>query len=207
MFKFLGGDGETGGDEGVFGTGGINEFIASIATPLNYVMIAVLAVVALGAIAFAVYVAFRLAKAEDDSKRKEAKQQLLWSIIAVLATIGIFVLITTVFSDDILGDKTKVLGGGEDESPIFTAADLLLGAIFQGFSALLSLATTAAMLFAVWLGFKLATAEGDDKRKQAKNQLLWTVIAVAASIVLVVVINTIVWQVLIVAVQDSMATT
>jgi cytochrome bd-type quinol oxidase subunit 2 len=189
MFKFLGG-------EGVLGDGGINSFIASIATPLNYVMVAVLAVVALGAIAFAIYVAFRLAKAEDDAKRKDAKQQLLWSIIAVVATIGIFVLITTVFSDGMFGDHARAIEDPEN-GPIVQAANLLLGGIFQGFNALLSLATTAAMLFAVYIGFKLATAESDDARKKAKNQLLWTVIAIAAAIVLVVVINEVVWNVLI----------
>ena len=185
MFKFLGtfNDADTT----------INKFIESIATPLNYVMIEVLAIVALAAIVFAVYVAFRLARAEDDQKRKEAKQQLLWSIIAVLATVGIFVLLITVFNEDMLGGKPQLTEGGA----IGNAANLLLGGIFQGFNALLSLAATAAMLFAVYLGFKLATAEDDQKRKQAKQQLLWTVIAVAASIVLIVVINTIIWSVLI----------
>ena len=75
----------------------IATLIGNIAQPLRIAVVAVLALMAAAAVVFAIYVAFRLAKAEDDGKRKEAKQQLLWSVVAVVAAIGIFVLIQVVF--------------------------------------------------------------------------------------------------------------
>ena len=65
-----------------------------------------------------------------------------------------------------------------------------MGAVIQFFEAMaasvpgiialvLSGIAALGMIFAVYLGIKLATAEGDDARKNIKNQIIYTIIAVA----------------------------
>jgi len=56
------------------------------------------------------------------------------------------------------------------------------------FGIFLGLAGFFAIGFAIWVGFKLASAEDEGKRKEAKKQLLWSIIAVVAVIVLAVII-------------------
>ena len=61
-----------------------------------------------------------------------------------------------------------------------------LSGIFNG---VLGIAALAAICFAIWIGFRLAKATEEDKRTQAKQQLLWTVIGIIAIIILIVLIN------------------
>jgi len=51
---------------------------------------------AMGAI-FAIWLGVRLAIAQDESKRKEAKSQLIWSLIAVVIVFAVIAIVTTVF--------------------------------------------------------------------------------------------------------------
>jgi len=76
-------EGEGGPTEGV-----IHEVIRTI----QIVMTSLLALLGMAAIVFAIYVGFRLASAEDEGKRKEAKKQLLWTIIAVIAVVLLIVV-------------------------------------------------------------------------------------------------------------------
>ena len=173
----------------------IAQFIDNISSPLNALMIGVLVIIALAAVVFAIYVGFRLAKAEDDGKRKEAKQQLLWSIIAVVVCVAMAVLITAVLDEFSFDKASRIREGGN--SDIDDAVGILVGSIVTAFTAVLKLASVGAMLFAIYIGIRLAMAEDEGKRKQAKMQLLWTLVAVVGVILLVVVIDMIVYGVLI----------
>jgi cytochrome bd-type quinol oxidase subunit 2 len=192
ILNLLGGRANATGAQGVTN---IATFLDNINTPLRTVTIAILALVALGAVGFAIYVAFRLAKAEDEGKRKEAKNQLLWSIIAALAGVVVFILITTVFSTGMLGTNKAAITGGD--AAIRSAANEVLGAIFLAFETLFNLLSVAGALFAIYIAIRLATAEDEGKRKQAKAQLLWTLVGIVATIVLITIINAIVFNVLI----------
>jgi cytochrome bd-type quinol oxidase subunit 2 len=195
ILNLLGGRANATGAQGVTN---ISDFLERINSPLRTVTVVILALVALGAVGFAIYVAFRLAKAEDEGKRKEAKNQLLWSIIAALAGVVIFVLITTVFSSGMLGSNRAAITGGD--VAIRSAGNEVLAAIFSAFTTLFNLLTVAGALFAIYIAIRLATAEDEGKRKQAKAQLLWTLVGIVATIVLITIINQIVFTVLIPAV-------
>jgi len=57
---------------------------------------------------------------------------------------------------------------------------------------LLGLLGVAAALFFVWIGFKLAKAEDESKRKEAKKQMLFAIIAVLGVVILIVLWNTVI---------------
>ena len=169
----------------------IQGFVSSVKVPLNYAMVGLLAVIGVAAIGYAIYVAFRLASAEDEGKRKEAKQHLLWSIIAIVAAVVIFVLIQTVFSGVMFTGLDKKIAANEEAGVIVSAVNSLVGTIFEAMGALVSLVSFAAGIFAIYIGIKLATAEEDSKRKEAKKQMVWTVVAIGAAIALVVILNSV----------------
>ena len=66
--------------------------ISNLQTTITLVINAILGIIASLAALFAVYIGFRLAKAEDESKRTEAKKQMLWTIIAIIGVAVIWSL-------------------------------------------------------------------------------------------------------------------
>jgi len=166
-------------------------FIDEASGVLSALMIGMLAIIAAAAVVFAIWVGFRLAKAEDEGKRKEAKQQLLWSIIAVVATVALFLLLQLVFNGEMFPtvDYSEKLG---DDSIVGEAAGKVIQFVNLAIGALLSLGAIAGMCFAVYVGVRLAMAQDEGKRKEAKQQLLWTLIAVVGAIALAMIISTVV---------------
>jgi len=89
-------------------------------------------------------------------------------------------------------------GGGGSAMPmnpppgntaIWNIGQQLHSALNIVFNVALSLAAFVAIGLAIWIGFRLASAEDEGKRKEAKKQLLWAIIAVVGVIVLIVVFN------------------
>ena len=60
---------------------------------------AFLGLLALFAVLFFIYIGFRLAKAEDESKRKEAKKQMIYTIVAIIGIVVLIVLFNVVLMD------------------------------------------------------------------------------------------------------------
>lgn len=187
IFNLLGAVGSVTGQDN---TTGFTKFMQDIQGPINTAMLVLLGLVGAGAIVFAIWVGFRLAKAEDEGKRKEAKQQLMWSLIAVAAVAVMFVLFTTLFHPDsgVFGSigKTQVDGSS---SIIKGAGNKVLDVIHLATRAILQLFSSAAMLYAVYVGFRLAMAQDEGKRKEAKSQLLWSLVAVVGALALAMIIS------------------
>lgn len=175
-----------GGDN----TSGFTKFMTQIQDPINTAMLVMLGLIGAGAIVFAIWVGFRLAKAEDEGKRKEAKQQLMWSIIAIAAVAVMFVLFTTLFhpTNGVFGgvDKTTVNG---KVSLIANAGNQVMNVIHLATRSILQLFSLAAMLYAIYVGMRLAMAQDEGKRKEAKAQLLWSLIAVVGALALAMIIS------------------
>jgi len=75
-----------------------------------------------------------------------------------------------------------------DTEPIERIGRELRDALQIVFGIVLGLMGFFAIGFAIWVGFRLASAEDEGKRKEAKKQLLWSIIAVVAIVVLIIVI-------------------
>ena len=165
--------------------------LTSIKSVINVVFMATLILVALAAMIYAIYIGFRLAKAEDDGKRKEAKSHLIWAIIGALGAIAIFVLITTVFGENSFKKYEQAVVGGD--TTVNATVNYLLADIFTVVSTLMQLLVVAAIFFAIYVASKLIMATDDNKRKQAKAQLLWTCIAIIAVVVLINLIDYVLW--------------
>ena len=82
-------------------------------------------------------------------------------------------------------------GGGTVPTELQTGLSTLNLIIFAIINVILGLLGVAAALFFVWIGFKLARAEDESKRKEAKKQMLFAIIAVLGVVVLIVLWNTV----------------
>jgi len=131
---------------------------------------------------YAVYVGWRMAKAQDEKQREEAKSHLIYSIIGVVA-IAIVAAMLKFIIPMLKGGPTTV----GDPINIGPGVNLALYAISDVVNAILDLLATAAVIFAVYIGWQLIKADEEKKRQNAKMQLIYTIIAVVG----VVLINTI----------------
>ncbi|MCL2569960.1 MAG: pilin [Firmicutes bacterium] len=75
--------------------------IRNIANPILFVL------AGLGAL-FAIYLGVRLATAQDDGKRKEAKQQLVYALIGVVIILGLLAVFNVVMAVIIGGPVAPV---------------------------------------------------------------------------------------------------
>jgi len=167
---------------------GFEAFVTAVEGPLNALLLAMLAILGAAALIFAIWVGIRLAKAEDEGKRKEAKQQLLWSIIAVVAAVALAVLFGTIFGKDGIFTPGGKLSTNTGDS-VRDAGNIVVNSINGAVGALLKIGAIAGIMFAVYLGIRLAMAQDEGKRKEAKQQLLWTIIAIVSALALQMIIS------------------
>jgi len=122
---------------------------------------------------YAVYIGFRMAKAEDDGKRKEAKNHLIYAIIGFIA-IAIIVVMFRAVLPSISNTYSSGIG----------AVDTTLALVVDVIALVMELVGTAAICFAVYIGWQFIKAEDEGKRKNAKMQLIYTFIAIIAVTIL-----------------------
>jgi len=198
------------GVSSLLGSGDMDEGLGTLKTITddvsNYVTIACtvfLAICGLLVTLFAVYVGYKFAKATDDGQRQQAKQQLIYSIIGAVGIVLIIVIFNVILgSGGVLSPadlKDKI--DGSDSETLDTVILGVYGAAQNLVTVVLQIICTVATVFAVWVGWQLMKAEDDGKRKQAKTQLLYTVIGLVA----VVLINVIVSVVLEVMIDSAIA--
>lgn len=164
----------------------ILRFFEEIKTYINYFVIAFLAIIALGGIVFAIWVALKMVRAADEQKRKEAKNHLIFAIVGIIGAVLIFVLITTVFEGSFLSRNYKEIG---ENDAVAASVNMVLLLVSEIVNLVFSLITVGAMVLAVYVAWKLMSAADENKRKQAKAQMIWTIVAIFAVIVLNVLIT------------------
>ena len=173
-------------DEAVLKSGELLKKVADqINTYASWVSVVILSLCGLLVTLFAIYVGIKFGTAEDDGKRKEAKSQLIYSIIGIVSIAIVYgilhvaIPLLKIVSDPVSPDRPKgevVIGLGNTYHAIF----LLVNAVVDIFASF-------AVLFALYIGWKLMSAEGDQKRKDAKMQLIYTIIG----ILIIVFLNTV----------------
>ncbi|MDR0462201.1 MAG: pilin [Christensenellaceae bacterium] len=149
----------------------------TIGNAVDIAVVVFMAICASLIVFYAIWVGFNFAKATDDAKRAQAKSQLIYSIIGL---VGITV-ISTLFGT-VLKSYTKISAitpdGATDFNDTVVAATKVLAIVNTISSVVLKTLTSAATIFAVWVGWQLMKAEDDAKRKQAKTQLIYTAIGI-----------------------------
>ena len=163
----------------LLGAKSLNDILGEVEKIVRVVATTTLAVCGMLVVVFAIYVGFRLAKAEDDGKRKDAKNQLIYSIIGIVGIAGVVGLMNFV-----IPNLTKVPVDVATGSQIDNAASHVMNSISQIINTLLSIMSALATVFAVYVGWQLMKAEDDGKRKQAKTQLMYTVIGVVGIVLI-----------------------
>jgi heme/copper-type cytochrome/quinol oxidase subunit 2 len=159
--------------------------ISKVGDYVGYFTIFILVACGLLVTFFAVYVGFKLASAEEDGKRKEAKNQLIYSIIGIISIVMIAVILRAVVPKLGVGTWTGLEGGAEGVSTMQTVLTNIQGII----TPVLELVADAGIVFAVYIGWNLMKAEDDGKRKQAKMQLIYTIIGVVSIVLLNVIVS------------------
>jgi len=167
---------------GLMGMGGMAGITGPIKTYTGIFTTFILAIACLLVMIYAVYIGFKFMKAEDDGKRKEAKNHLIYALIGFLSisvVIGLLKLvlptITTSISEDVTG-LNEIGGLAETYEVIKDTVGLILDMI-----------CTVAVVFAVYVGWQFVKADDDGKRKQAKNQLIYTIIGIIAVVMIQVI--------------------
>lgn len=197
MIKFLGGlINLLGQDTDPTETAGMetfSAFIDAVEPYISYLIGVTLVVVGIISVLFALWVAFRLARAEDAGKRREAKKHMIWAIIAAVALVAMFLVLNVLFAPDtgLLVGEVKIVGleDVEGDETVVSSAVLLLDMISKAISALFRLVGTCAVLFALYLSIRLAMATDEGKRAQAKAQLFWTVLGCIIALALAILIR------------------
>lgn len=127
---------------------------------------------------FAIYLGFKLATATDDAKRMEAKAHVVYAIIGVIiiGALAGATYATDMFTDRVGADGKTIIdafkGAGNVEMEIL--ARLV--------NVLINMAESACTLLGIWLGFRVAYADNEQKRRDAKIQLFWAFLGVIVAI-------------------------
>jgi len=135
----------------------------------------VLAIAGLLVMIYAVYIGFKFMKAEDDGKRKEAKNHLIYAVIGLVAISAVILLLKVVMpylgsvGNDFENGDVIIEGLAETYLIVKSVVDMIFDMI-----------ATVAVVFAVYVGWQFVKADDDGKRKQAKNQLIYTIIGIIA---------------------------
>ena len=69
-----------------------NEDLTNMISTINGVVSAALGILTAGVIILAIYIAFKFFTADDDSKRKNAKSQLIYAIIGIIVLIALMIV-------------------------------------------------------------------------------------------------------------------
>jgi Na+-driven multidrug efflux pump len=138
------------------------------------------------AIFYAIYLGYRLARAEDDGKRKEAKQQLLWVLIGAVSAGVVFTLCVTIVNSQVR--NMQMYGLYDDGSELVAVINSMLVILYSSLDLIAHLFTIGATVFAIYLISRFIKAADDGKRKEAKKQLLWTFIAILCVIMVIAIL-------------------
>lgn len=150
-----------------------------------------LALITLGIVVLAIYLAFRFAKAEEDTKRKNAKWQLIYTIIGFVGAVGITIIYNVVLKNSpINNDPGKMntdknpFTGGSTAYKAFDAINTMNTIAASVATALMSGMSVVVTYVALWIAFKMATADEEGKRKNAKWQLIYATMGALALVAL-----------------------
>ena len=77
-----------------------------------------------------------------------------------------------------MGNMLAKLGNMLSEGLTPTPAAEVIAAIRPWVTPILGVLLGLGILLAIWIGVRLATAQDESKRKEAKAQLIWAIIAV-----------------------------
>lgn len=73
-------------------TGVSNSDLESIISTVNGVVSAALGILTAGVVILAIFIAFKFFTADDDTKRKNAKSQLIYCIIGIIVLLALLIL-------------------------------------------------------------------------------------------------------------------
>ena len=181
LFRLLGG---LGNDSATIGPDeGVSTVMADVADVVSLVRTIFLAFCALLLVLYAIWIGWKFMKATDDQKRKDAKSQLIYSIIGAISVGLLIGLLEGVLGA--LGPSGTVALDNEAAAVAYANIAYVIGVVID-------ILVTAATIFAVYVGWQFMKAEDDQKRKEAKIRLLYT----GLGLIGVVLLNTIVGNVL-----------
>lgn len=150
------------------------EVLTKINEYVGYVTKAVIIICTLLVVVWVVNCGIKLAKAEDAQSQKNAREQLTWTLIALLAIMPIMAImqapdyntmITTVnpFTDSTIPDNKW---GSESLKNAFAIMVVVVKSV-------LLIVTNACAIFILWVCWGLAKAEDENQRRDAKKHIVW----------------------------------
>ena len=81
-----------GGGGGDVDTQPIEDALSQITHVLTIVLVSLLGLIGIFAIGIAIWIGFKMATATDDTKRKDAKKQLIYALVAIVAVMALIIV-------------------------------------------------------------------------------------------------------------------
>ncbi len=81
-------------------TGSATEAMKDLAGTIKTVAITIFSIITIGLVGVAIFLAFKMFTASDETKRKNAKGQMIYAIIGVVVLL-VFLILTPVITDSI----------------------------------------------------------------------------------------------------------
>ena len=166
------------------GFASMNETLEKVIEVVNIALAIFYGIIGTLLIFACIYMGWRLAKAEDESQRKQAKSQMLYSIIGV---IGVGMLIVVIIF--VLPRQATLINGGAYAK--FKVLDATVDAVNNLLSVIMQIVIALVGVFGCYVAWQFFKAEDESKRKQAKTQLIYCFIAVIGMALLATVANTV----------------
>jgi len=158
----------------LIGQSDISDVVSEVNTYVTIINFAFIAFCLLLVSLYAIWIGWKFAKAQDDGARKNAKSQLIYALIGICSISIVMVFIGVIIpaitpSPGLNPEAAKVVGLVNIYNAVFAIVNMILTSI-----------TTLALMFGVYVGWQFMKAEDDAKRKNAKQQLMYVLIGIAA---------------------------
>lgn len=152
------------------------EEISAVISTVSLIFYALLTAVL---VVYAIYIGYKFATADDDSKRKDAKQQLIYAIVGVVAAVAFVTLGAMIDFIPAIAEGTAAGGSAIDD-----IANSALSMINSILSIITEVVWVGLGFLAAYLAWKFISADDDSKRKSAKTQLIYAVIGILGVLVI-----------------------
>ncbi|MCL2586928.1 MAG: pilin [Firmicutes bacterium] len=172
--------------------GGAEDEVRNLVATLASVSAALSIAVVSAAKIFALFLGWRLALADDEQKRKNVKGQMVWTVLGIMVVLAI-IAIWGALSGFLLPEGEDGTGGvASSHNPVIHIAAHLSGndGVAWLYRVFLGLMLGMTSLLAIYLGVQISKAEDESKRRNAKAQMVYAVIAILLLIGLFAIFET-----------------
>jgi len=143
---------------------------------------------------YSIYIGIKFFMAKDDGARANAKSQLIYALIGAMSVT--MVIMVTRWAIPREGTVLGPAGGVNSiqsfpwQSGVAHPVRTTYAALLTVTNSILDIVFSGTVIFGIYIGWQFMRAEDEGKRKNAKNQLFYTVLGCVAVVLLIFITST-----------------